>query len=304
MTMQKKYLVAFSILFSAFLVWYLGFKENDYCINFKTKTATITLFQGVEEWQKEQIISHGATIEILEKNNFNFIKQKHTKGDIGLEYSWEFEVLNDSTTAVCVGITEPKHSWYNRLTAPFFETNFKKSAISEIKGFKTALEDQLSQFSYKLTGEKQTEAVFVAYISLKSVLQEKAQNMIGDDNIITGYLYKNHIKIIGKPYLEVTNWDMEHQKVAFNYCFPIDKNTPYIASDAVKFKLIPAQKGLTASYFGNFRTSDRAWFAIYDYAQKNNIKLDYKPLEHFLANPFNGGDEKLWETKIMIPFAK
>lgn len=304
MTMQKKYLVVFSVLCFGFIVWYLGFKKCDYCINFKAKTATITLFQGVEEWQKEQTKSQGAQIEILEKNNFDFIKQKYVKGDTELEYSWEFNPINDSTTAVCVGITEPKHSWYNRLTAPFFETKFRNEEIKKIKDFKTALEDQLSEFSYKLTGEKQTEAVFVAYISLKSVLQEKAQNMIGDDNIITGYLHKNNIKIVGKPYLEVTNWDMNHQKVAFNYCFPIDKNTPYTASNAVKFKTIPAQKGLTASYFGNFRTSDRAWFAIYDYAKKNNIKLDYKPLEHFLANPFNGGDEKLWETKIIIPFAK
>jgi effector-binding domain-containing protein len=304
MKMQKKYLVVFSVLISGFLFWYLGFKKSDYCIHFKAKTATITLFQGVEEWQKEQTKSQGAQIEILEKNNFDFIKQKYTKGTTVLEYSWEFEVINDSTTAVCVGIKEPKHSWYNRLTAPFFETKFKNEEIKKIKDFKTALEDQLSQFSYVLTGEKQTEAVFVAYISLKSVLQEKAQNMIGDDNIITGYLHQNNIQIVGKPYLEVTNWDMDHQKLAFNYCFPINKNTPYIASDAVKFKLIPAQKGLTASYFGNFRTSDRAWFAIYDYAKKHNIKLDYKPLEHFLANPFNGGDEKLWETKIIIPFAK
>jgi hypothetical protein len=30
----------------------------------------------------------------------------------------------------------------------------------------------------------------------------------------------------------------------------------------VKFKTIPAVKGLQATYYGNFRTSDRAWFAV------------------------------------------
>jgi hypothetical protein len=36
--------------------------------------------------------------------------------------------------------------------------------------------------------------------------------------------------------------------------------------------------------------------------KRYDIKLTNKPLEHFLANPFNGGDELTWETKIIIPF--
>jgi hypothetical protein len=37
--------------------------------------------------------------------------------------------------------------------------------------------------------------------------------------------------------------------------------------------MIPAVKGLQATYFGNFRTSDRAWFALLDYAKRYDIKL-------------------------------
>jgi effector-binding domain-containing protein len=60
---------------------------------------------------------------------------------------------------------------------------------------------------------------------------------------------------------------------------------------------------LKATYYGNFRTSDRAWFALMDHAKKHNLKLENKVLEHFLSNPFNGGEELQWETKIIIPFA-
>jgi effector-binding domain-containing protein len=124
-----------------------------------------------------------------------------------------------------------------------------------------------------------------------------------NDNIITGFLETNKIKIIGKPYLEIESWNLDKETISFNYCFPIDKKTPVFKDANVKFKTIPSVKGLKATYFGNFRTSDRAWFALLDYAKKRDFKLENKPLEHFLANPFNGGDELEWETKIIIPFA-
>jgi effector-binding domain-containing protein len=133
-------------------------------------------------------------------------------------------------------------------------------------------------------------------------MQEKAQTMIGGDGIITGYLESNHIKIKGRPYIEIENWDLDKETLVYNYCFPIDKNSKIVANAKVKFKTITAQKGLKATYYGNFRTSDRAWFTILDYAKKHDIKLKNTPLEHFLDNPFNGGNELEWKTEIIIPY--
>jgi effector-binding domain-containing protein len=121
--------------------------------------------------------------------------------------------------------------------------------------------------------------------------------------MITGFLFENQIKIKGKPYVEIVKWDLEKETIDFNYCFPVEKPAKTIANDRIKFKTIPALKGLKATYFGNFRTSDRAWFAIMDYAKKHNIALENKVLENFLSNPFNGGNELEWETKIIVPFA-
>ena len=72
-----------------------------------------------------------------------------------------------------------------------------------------------------------------------------------------GYpLFRNNIKIIGKPFIEVTNWDKDKEILQFNYCFPIPKDAKFVANPNVKFKTIPAVKGLKATYFGNFRTSE------------------------------------------------
>jgi effector-binding domain-containing protein len=303
MTVRKKIIIGFSILFSLFLVWYLLIKETDYSISFKVNAATGTVFQGIQEWSNAQDLKNSEKYAILEKRNFDFIKQEMTKKEVQMHYTWDITSINDSVTKVNVGIKDLNHSWYNKLTAPFFNTEFKQEQIKKITDFKKGLSEHLKSFKVRIDGEGTSEETFVAYINLKSVLQEKGQKMIANDAIITGFLYENQIKIIGRPYVEIINWNLDKETIDFNYCFPIDKKTKIIENEVVKFKNLPAVKGLEATYYGNFRTSDRAWFAVMDYAKKHNIALQNKPLEHFLANPFNGGNELEWETKIIIPFS-
>lgn len=303
MTVRKKIIIGFSILFSLFLVWYLLIKETDYCISFKVNAATGTVFQGIQEWSNAQGLKESERYVILEKRNFDFIKHEMTKKEVQMHYTWNITPMNDSVTKVSIGIKDLNHSWYNKLTAPFFNTEFKEEQIKKISGFKKGLSEHLKNFKVRIDGEGTTEETFVAYINLKSVLQEKAQNMIANDAIITGFLFENQIKIKGRPYLEIVKWDRDKETIDFNYCFPVEKPTTNIVNNDVKFKTLPAVKGLTATYYGNFRTSDRAWFALLDYAKKHKLKLENKVLEHFLSNPFNGGAELQWETKIIIPFA-
>jgi effector-binding domain-containing protein len=303
MTVRKKIIIGFSALLSLFLVWYLVIKETDYCISFKVKAATGTVFQGIQEWSVLQLEKEKENYTILEKRNFDFIKQEMKKGAVQMQYTWDIISINDSVTKVNVGIKDINHSWYNKLTAPFFSTQFKQEQIKKITDFKKGLSEHLKNFKVRIDGEGTSEETFVAYISLKSVLQEKAQTMIANDAIITGFLFHNKIEIVGKPYVEIVAWNHDNETIDFNYCFPIDKNTKIIQNEVVKFKTIAAIKGLKATYFGNFRTSDRAWFALIDYAKANDLKLENTVLEHYMDNPFNGGVESEWQTQIIIPFA-
>ncbi|MFV8335391.1 hypothetical protein ACNQF7_04800 [Flavobacterium sp. RSP29] len=302
MRVRKKIIIGFSVLLSLFLIWYLFFKETDYCISFKVNAATGTVFQGIQEWTTAQVLKESERYVIIKKRNFDFVKQEMTKKDVQMEYTWDIVSINDSVTKVNVGIKDLNHSLYNKITAPFFNTKFKQEQIKKITDFKKGLSDHLKNFKVKIEGEGVSKETFVAYINLKSVLQEKGQTMIANDAIITGFLFENEIKIIGRPYLEIINWNLDKETIDFNYCFPVDKPTKSVVNNVVKFKTLPAVKGLKATYYGNFRTSDRAWFALMDYAKEHNLKLENKVLEHFLSNPFNGGEELQWETKIIIPF--
>jgi effector-binding domain-containing protein len=300
MSRSKKITIAISFFFLAFLIWYLGFKKTDYIVSFKVKTATGTVFQGIQEWSAKQWDIKKEKYNTIDKKNFDFVKQEMKNDNSTMEYTWNIKSENDSITSVSVGIKDAKNSLYNKLTAPFIDTDFKITQINKIKDFKKGLESHLKNFKVKIDGKGTSEAVYVAYIQLKSVMQEKAQTMIGNDPVITGFLGSHQIKIIGNPYLEITQWNLDKETLAFNYCFPVDKSIN-IKDDIVKFKTIPAITGIKATYYGNFRTSDRAWFTLLDYAKKNNLKIANKPLEHFLANPFDGGDELTWQTKIIIP---
>ncbi|TRX04213.1 hypothetical protein [Flavobacterium gawalongense] len=304
MTVRKKIIIGFGAFFSLFLVWYLLIKESDYVISFEVKTATGTVFQGVQEWSAAQLVNQKENYTTLEKRNFDFIKQEMKKGNVHMEYTWEMNSIDDSITSVTVGIKDLNNSLFNRFTAPFYNTSFKVEQIKKITDFKNGLNNYIKNFKVKIDGEGTSEETFVAYLKLTSVLQEKAQSMIANNGIITGFLQQNNIKIIGRPYLEIESWNLDKETISFNYCFPIDKKAKIIENELVKFKTLPAIRGLKATYYGSFRTSDRAWFALLDYAKEHDIKLDNKPLEHFLANPFNGGDELKWEAKIIIPFAK
>lgn len=303
MTVRKKIIIACSAFLSLFLIWYLFIKKTDYSISFKVNAATGTVFQGIQEWSNAQDLKDSEKYVILEKRNFDFIKQEMTKKEVQMHYTWDITPINDSVTKVNVGIKDLNHSWYNKVTAPFFNTEFKEEQIKKISDFKKGLSEHLKNFKVRIDGEGESEETFVAYINLKSVLQEKARYMIANDALITGFLFENQIKIIGRPYLEIVKWDLDKETIDFNYCFPVEKPTNNIVNDVVKFKTLPVVKGLKATYYGNFRTSDRAWFALFDYAKKHNLKLENKVLEHFLSNPFNGGEELQWETKIIIPFA-
>jgi effector-binding domain-containing protein len=302
MTLKKRISVGSIGFLSLFLIWYFAVKESDYCISFKVKAATGTVFQGIQEWTAAQLIKDGEKYTFMEKRDFEFIKQKMEKENVQMEYVWDITSINDSITKLSVGIKDLNQSWYNKITVPFYNTDFKKAQIRKITDFKKGLDDHLQKFKVVIDGETSTKEVYVAYISLESVLQRKAQNMIASDALITGFLYNNNIEIKGKPYLEITNWDLENETLQFNYCFPVDKNTKVVFDEVIKFKSLPAFRGLKATYYGNFRTSDRAWFALLDYAKRKNIKLKHQVLEHFLANPFNGGDELQWKTEIMMPF--
>ena len=146
----------------AFLGWYFLIKQSDYTITFKANAATGTIFQGIQEWSSTQSKKNNDTYTIVEKRNFDFIKQEFKKGKEHLFYTWTLTSVNDSITKVVVDIKDENNSWYNKLTVPFIATPFREKQIAKMKDFKAGLEEHLKAFKVKLDGEAKEDDLFVA----------------------------------------------------------------------------------------------------------------------------------------------
>jgi len=299
--MKNKVLSLFFFIFVALILWYLFLKKYDYQINFVANTSPGTIYQGVIDYNESLANTNSQTFQIKSKIPYQTIEEEHVIDGITYEYLWKIQGTSDCTSSVKVFIKEHGNSVFNRLSAPFITTDFKKKQLERLVEFKKELKKHLEEFNVEVDGEAMSDEAFVAYIPLESTMQQKGQTMIMNNSKVTLFLTENGIEIKDKPFLEITHWDQDREKLNYNFCFPIDKNDSLPEHDVIKYKKLSAKKCLKATYHGNYRTSDRAWFALYDHAKRNQIPVHLTPTEHFFNNPHFGGNELEWKAEVFLP---
>ena len=180
-------------------------------------------------------------------------------------------------------------------------TNFEKRTISTVKDFHEKLNEHISKFRVKIIGKNELRSTYCAYVTIKTSQFGKAQGMMNDFPLLNTILADNGIKLNGRPFLEVTEWDKETDSIQFDFCYPIIKSDSLPVHPDLKYKQFNSRNALMAIYNGNYITSDRAWYALLDYARKNNIDITELPVEVFHNNPNMGGDALSWKTEVYMP---
>lgn len=296
-----KILIVFILLSS--LIWYLFLKPHDYIVRFNVKTSPGNLFTEFQEWnilnQKKDSFSY----KINQKTPFASINETLQIDEMFLEMDWNFKSINDSITKVIVGITEKENSIYNRLTAPFSNTIFKKTAIKTVQEFKDAVNYKLeTKYKVKYIGVDSIPKINYAYIISENInLRDKAHEMIKNNATLLSFINKHELKDGEHPFLVIDKWDLNESKIDFRFCFPIKQNDSMPIHEYIKFDALKPQKALKAIYHGNYKTSDRGWFTLLEYAKRHGMSIENKPLEIFYNNPHNGGNELEWKAEIFIP---
>ena len=153
----------------------------------------------------------------------------------------------------------------------------------------------------KIIGEEQINSTFCACTTQTTTQFGKAQGMMKDFPLLDGILANNGVKLNGRPFLKVTNWDMAQENLTFDFCYPIIKTKILPQHPELIYKQFPSLTAIKAEYYGNYITSDRAWYALLDYANKNNLSVKALPIEVFYNNPNMGGDELKWKTEVYLP---
>lgn len=296
--MKKTYLLI-GLVVAGFLAWYLILKPYDYLVSFKARTFPGAINQSIKLWN---ISLKGGQIESSE--NLLELKQIVPYNDSTFQYHYKINPINDSMSQVKVYVTDLDHSIHNRITYPFSETNFEKRVKSSLTSLNEKLNEHISKFRVQIIGESEIKEKFCAYVPIECKQIEKALGMMQYYSILDNAMAANNIKLDGRPFIMVNDWDMKNDRIQYDFCYPIINNDTLFEHPEIAFKKIESKKALKARYNGNYITSDRAWYALRNYAMKNDIKIENKPIEVFWNNPNMGGDELQWTAEVFMPVSE
>ena len=294
---MKKIVYGLLFIVVSALLWYLFIKPSDYTIRFEANAIPGTINQTLKLWDQtldtvDKIKQEGDLYHLLQKVKF---------GDSVHTYSWQIEPLTDSTSKVLVNTIDVNHSLMNKIQVPFKENNFVLRSKKTVLDFMENLKDHSNKIKVRIIGEEEVPSKYLAYIQEKVTQFQKAGGMMKNFSYLTNELYVNGVTLDGPPMLEVTQWDMENDSLYYNFGQPIIRSERLPIGTDIEYKRIFSKRALKAEYNGNYITSDRAWYALLDYAKKNNIDVDPNPVEIFYNNPSTGGGELTWKAEIYMP---
>ena len=293
---MKKISAIIGFVLAGFLLWYFIIKPYDYLVTFKVKTSAGTINQTIKLWNTSI-----ANLNPVKQENIANLSQQIEVNDSIHNYKWSISSVNDSISKVNVYVTDKEHSFANRISIPFGTTDFEKRIEYSVTDFIAKLKEHLKKIKVTVAGIDTTRSTYAAYISMKGLQIEKARGMMQNYSLLTSILSAENITMNGTPFVEITNWNTQNDIIAYNFCFPVIKSDSLPVDSRIQYKQYNGAKALKATYNGNYITSDRAWYALVDYAENNDIKIDKKPLEVFYSNPNFGGDELQWKAEIFMP---
>ncbi|MCW5515068.1 AraC family transcriptional regulator [Muriicola sp. Z0-33] len=293
---MKKFIVAIGILLLGGLIWYLFLKSYDYKVTFKAKANVGAVNQTIKTWN---ITLDDGKIESTE--GIDALNQTLGFADSTHIYHWKLSVLNDSLTKIQVYAKDKDHSFMNKLKIPFKDTDFEKRTRKTLLDFHSKLKEHIGKIRITMAGKDVFGPTYCAYVEVSTTQFGKAQGMMNNFPLLSNFLVNNKVKLNGLPFIEVTSWDKVTDSLKYNFCYPIIASDSLPEHPLLKYKELKAKPALKAIYNGNYITSDRAWYALLNQAEKTKQEVTGLPIEVFHNNPNMGGDELLWKAEVYLP---
>lgn len=294
---MKKILYVLAFIVIGTLIWYFAIKPSDYTIRFKTNAVAGTVNQSLKLW--DQVLD--TVRKIRQEGDIYHLSQKIRHGDSVHTYHWKIKPLTDSTSQVIVNISDEDHSLSNRIQVPFQETDFVRRSKKTVRSFMENLNEHTQSFSVTVVGEEEMPMTYIAYIPLQLTQFQKAGGMMRNLSYLTSELAANEVQLNGPPIIEVTQWNMDNDSLYYNFGQPVVRSERLPMDTDIKYKRLFPKRALKAIYNGNYITSDRAWYALLNYAKKHDIEVEHLPVEVFYNNPNTGIGEEQWKAEIYMP---
>ena len=282
------------------LVWYLFLKPFDYQAKMSVNSSPGFVYQAVVDWNKDLQVSRDITVNYEYLNPFSELTYETEFSGIPLSFNWEIEENSDSTSLINIGINHQKNSVSERIQKLLSKTQTEQVIHKELGQFYKGLEKYLGESLVTIDGKATFGKSYVAYVSIKSLQDEKADMMIRNSEYIKTFLLLNNIKLISHPFIHIKHWDFKTGKIDYEFCFPIEQMNNFPDHNEIKYKVFKPMNALKASFFGNYSLSDRAWFELHAFAERSNIEVEPQLIELYHNNPHEGGNSIDWKAEIFM----
>lgn len=301
--MRRKLILGLTSLFVLVLIWFLFIKKYDYQINFTIKTSPGTVYSRIYEIRKWPINSKENNFKILKSTVFESVDQSFKVNKKNFLLHWEIIAQNDSISKVSIYAKDKKNSLKQRLLYLIGKSDLSKTVLDFANGFANDLQRHTENFRVEIIGKTQSPVYqSVIYTKFRSNLPSKAGKMANKIYFLNKYITKNHIKKERYPFMNITNWNKQKNTITAEFSFPVEPLNEFPVDSIVKIRQdIKAVPVLKAVFYGNYRYTDRAWFALDNYAKQHNIKLEDKILEIYYDDPHNDANELHWKADVFIP---
>ncbi len=294
---MKKLSISAGILLLLAAIGYFFIYPYDYIVRFEAPTFPGAVNQSIKFWNRE-IVSNAS--DVRQEDLFH-LQQQIRSGDTLLNCNWEIEPLTDSTSLVRAKFRDPDNSLANKWDVLTGNSAVARLSKKLVRDFAEHLQSHSEEFRVSIVGESELPSTFYAYVPVRSTQYGKAAGMMANYNMLGEVLTSNEVALNGPPMIVVNKWDRETDSLDYNFCFPIIRSSTLPDHPLVKYKRIFPERALKAVYNGNYITSDRAWYALLDYADKNGIEVEPEPVEVFFNNPNMGGNALTWKAEIYLP---
>jgi len=293
---MRKFVFTTLALCAMALVWYLFIKRFEFEVNFKSYTLPGDIIETLRIWDRSL-----ADIETLEVDSLNSVTQKIIWNKRTYLCQWNLKKIGDSTTQISADISQPDRRIKNKILVPFTNQQIEQDAKEIALKFRDILQEHLKITRVEVVGEAETLPFFCLCRSVTTDQPNKAKGMMENYNLLTGFIADFHLQVNGPPIVKISNWKHNTGEVKFDFCFPIAETDSLPRYEGLFYKELKSVKSLKAIYHGNYVTSDRAWYALADYAETNGFELDGGPVEYFYNNPSLGAHEDQWRADIYMP---
>ncbi len=294
---MKKVVFGFLIVLLIAFVGYFVIYPYDYVIRFEANTFPGTINQSIKLWNKTVGVPGSPVVQ----EDLYHLEQHVQAGDSIHIYNWEITPLTENTSKVTVRIKDRDHSWKNKLLVPFTEAEVERSGIKHVTDFVNDLNDHIDLFKVQIDGLAELPSTFYAYVDLKTTQHGKAGGMMDTYMMLSDVLIRSGVTMNGPPMILIDQWNRETDSLEYRFCFPIIRSDQLPQHPNIKYNRIFPKPALKATYNGNYITSDRAWYALLSYAEKNGLEVEETPVEVFFNNPNMGGDALQWKSEVYLP---